>query len=80
MVTIVGPRGLHEGVTELVEDIHRLETLLADLKRIAGGWVPDADDIRHAPLLDPYVVTVRQAQALADGNHGHPVLQGKVIG
>ena len=79
MAIFVGPRGVRNGAGELTECIWRLESLAVDLKLIGEGWLPSAGDLEDAPLLDPYVVTARQALSLAGGNHGHPLLRGSLI-
>lgn len=75
MLTYAG-RGLGAA---LEFEIARLESLCADLRRIADGLGPTAADLASAPWLDEYVQVVRGVPCLVGKQTGHPICKGEHI-
>lgn len=65
-------------VGDIRGEIHRLESLLADLRRIADGSRPNAADLADAPIIDQWTAAMRPEPCLVGKIHGHPRCKGSV--
>ena len=70
---IIGERGTVRGDVEA--EASRLETLAADLRRLAATGMPSAE-LSEAPLLEGWAVTSRPVLCLVGAVTGHPLLDG----
>ena len=57
-------------------EIERLETLLADLKRLRALDFPTPEQLETAPIIDQWALTTRTEPCLVGSVHGHPRLRG----
>ncbi|MBI2254764.1 MAG: hypothetical protein HYU58_09110 [Proteobacteria bacterium] len=62
-----------------LDEICTLETLLADLKRIAAGEAPTPADLADAPLLVGWNMSIRSAPCLTGTVVDHPLLGTREI-
>lgn len=64
---------------ELARIAARHRRLADDLERIAGGNHPDADELRHAPLLTEWRLCLAPGPHLVGIVHGHPVIPDRHV-
>lgn len=61
------------------EQIEKLEALVADLKRVRGGWRPGPEDLKDAPLLEYWDLVKRSVPCLEGQTTDHPILGGTTV-
>ena len=72
----VGRRGIRG---DALNDIARLEQLIADLDMLASGELPPPQQLADAPLLDGYRLATRSEPCLVGECADHPRLNGPNI-
>jgi hypothetical protein len=63
-------------------DLVRLKALIADLKKLATGWTPDATMLAEAPIIEDWYADIYPGTrnvCLVGKVTGHPVLGNKVV-
>lgn len=60
-------------------EAERLEELARDLRAIAQGTAPTNAELRRAPQLDGWALSVRPARCLTGVVTGHPILRGPIV-
>lgn len=61
---------------DLQAEIARLENLLLDLRHLADGNLPSAENIAAAPIIDSWLATTRPEPCPVGTMHGHPTCKG----
>ena len=69
---IIRPDGRITPALRLVNDIERLERLLADLRAIRDGWRVDDARLDGAPIINNWGIVMRDTPALLGNVTGHP--------
>lgn len=64
--------GCHGVTGDLAGAIERQGQLLVDLKEIAAGLGPTADQLAASPLIDQWTEAIRPEPCLVGQTHGHP--------